>query len=157
MLNYKIIQILNYKHIRDEAQLILDDLRRTGPSTAVPDLLEAQPTTEGQVEGNRILSEANRMRTRQERLEEQRDRIQSQIDVIYGRELNRLTQANQQLTADEVRQALEGEIRASQMDPDQYPITISNICMGEQGVGAEQNRNSRVFFDSRINAIDATN
>jgi uncharacterized small protein (DUF1192 family) len=139
---------------RDEAQLILDDLRRTGPSTAVPDILEAQTTTEGQVEGNRILSEANRMRARQERLEEQRDRIQSQIDVIYGRELNRLTQANQQLTADEVRQALEGEIRASQMDPDQFPLQYQIFVWGEQGPGAEQNRNSRVFFDSRINAID---
>jgi hypothetical protein len=139
---------------RDEAQLILDDLRRTGPSTAVPDLLQPQTTTEGQVEGNRILSEANRMRSRQERLEEQRDRIQSQIDVIYGRELNRLTQANQQLTADEVRQALEGEIRASQMDPDQFPLQYQIFVWGEQGVGAEQNRNSRLYFDSRINAID---
>jgi hypothetical protein len=139
---------------RDEAQLILDDLRRTGPSTAVPDILPAQTTTEGQVEGNRILSEANRMRSRQERLEEQRDRIQSQIDTIYGRELNRLTQANQQLTADEVRQALEGEIRASQMDPDQFPLQYQIFVWGEQGPGAEQNRNSRVFFDSRINAID---
>ena len=139
---------------RDEAQLILDDLRRTGPSTAVPELLEAQPTTEGQVEGYRILSEANRMRKRQERLEAERDRIQSQIDVIYGRELNRLTQANQQLTADEVRQALEGEIRASQMDPDQFPLQYQLFVWGEQGLGAEQNRNSRLYFDSRINDID---
>ena len=139
---------------RDEAQLILDDLRRTGPSTAVPDLLQPQTTTEGQVEGYRILSEANRMRSRQERLEEQRDRIQSQIDTIYGRELNRLTQANQQLTADEVRQALEGEIRASQMDPDQFPLQYQLFVWGEQGPGAEQNRNSRLYFDSRINDID---
>jgi uncharacterized small protein (DUF1192 family) len=139
---------------RDEAQLILDDLRRTGPSTAVPDLLEAQPTTEGQVEGNRILSEANRMRSRQERLEEQRDRIQGQIDTIYARELNRLSQANQQLTADEVRQALEGEIRASQMDPDQYPLQYQIYVWDEQGPGAEQNRNSKLFFDRRINDIE---
>jgi uncharacterized small protein (DUF1192 family) len=139
---------------RDEAQLILDDLRRTGPSTAVPDLLEAQPTTEGQVEGNRILSEANRMRSRQERLEEQRDRIQGQIDTIYARELNRLSQANQQLTADEVRQALEGEIRASQIDPDQYPLQYQIYVWGEQGPGAEQNRNSKLFFDRRINDIE---
>jgi uncharacterized small protein (DUF1192 family) len=139
---------------RDEAQLILDDLRRTGPSTAVPDLLEAQPTTEGQVEGNRILSEANRMRSRQERLEEQRDRIQGQIDTIYARELNRLSQANQQLTADEVRQALEGEIRASQIDPDQYPLQYQIYVWDEQGPGAEQNRNSKLFFDRRINDIE---
>jgi len=139
---------------RDEAQLILDDLRRTGPSTAVPDVLQAQITTEGQIEGNRILSEANRMRGRQERLEEQRDRIQSQIDTLYGRELNRISQANPQLTADEVRQALDGEIRASQMDPDQYPLQYQIYVWGEQGPGAEQNRNSRVFFDRRINDIE---
>ena len=139
---------------RDEAQLILDDLRRTGPSTAVPDVLQAQITTEGQIEGNRILSEANRMRGRQERLEEQRDRIQSQIDTLYGRELNRLSQVNPQLTADEVRQALDGEIRASQMDPDQYPLQYQIYVWGEQGPGAEQNRNSRVFFDRRINDIE---
>jgi hypothetical protein len=139
---------------RDEAQAILDDLRRTGPSTAVPDILPAQTTTEGQIEGNRILSEANRMRSRQERLEEQRDRIQGQIDIIYGRELNRITQANQQLTADEVRQALDGEIRASQMDPDQYPLQYQIFVWGEQGAGAEQNRNSKLFYDSRINDIE---
>ena len=139
---------------RDEAQAILDDLRRTGPSTAVPDILPAQTTTEGQIEGNRILSEANRMRSRQERLEEQRDRIQGQIDIIYGRELNRITQANQQLTADEVRQALEGEIRASQIDPDQYPLQYQIFVWGEQGVGAEQNRNSKLFYDRRINDIE---
>jgi hypothetical protein len=139
---------------RDEAQLILDDLRRTGPSTAVPDLLQPQTTTEGQVEGNRILSEANRMRSRQERLEEQLDRIQGQIDTIYARELNRLSQANPQLTADEVRQGLEGEIRASQMDPDQYPLQYQIYVWGEQGPGAEQNRNSKLFFDRRINDIE---
>lgn len=139
---------------RDEAQLILDDLRRTGPSTAVPDLLQPQTTTEGQVEGNRILSEANRMRSRQERLEEQRDRIQGQTDTIYARELNRLSQANPQLTADEVRQALEGEIRASQMDPDLYPLQYQIYVWGEQGPGAEQNRNSKLFFDRRINDIE---
>ena len=139
---------------RDEAQLILDDLRRTGPSTAVPDVLQAQITTEGQIEGNRILSEANRMRGRQERLEEQRDRIQSQIDTLYGRELNRISQANPQLTADEVRQALDGEIRASQMDPDQYPLQYQIYVWGEQGPGAEQNRNSKIFYDRRINDIE---
>ena len=139
---------------RDEAQLILDDLRRTGPSTAVPDLLQPQTTTEGQVEGNRILSEANRMRSRQERLEEQRDRMQGQIDTIYARELNRLSQANPQLTADEVRQALEGEIRASQIDPDQYPLQYQIYVWSEQGPGAEQNRNSKLFFDRRINDIE---
>jgi len=139
---------------RDEAQLILDDLRRTGPSTAVPDVLQAQITTEGQIEGNRILSEANRMRGRQERLEEQRDRIQSQIDTLYGRELNRLSQVNPQLTADEVRQALDGEIRASQMDPDQYPLQYQIYVWGEQGPGAEQNRNSKIFYDRRINDIE---
>jgi hypothetical protein len=139
---------------RDEAQLILDDLRRTGPSTAVPDLLQPQTTTEGQVEGNRILSEANRMRSRQERLEEQRDRKQGQIDTIYARELNRLSQANQQLTADEVRQALDGEIRASQMDPDQFPLQYQIFVWDEQGPGAEQNRNSKLFYDRRINDIE---
>lgn len=139
---------------RDEAQLILDDLRRTGPSTAVPDLLQPQTTTEGQVEGYRILSEANRMRSRQERLEEQRDRIQGQIDTIYGRELNRISQANQQLTADEVRQALDGEIRASQMDPDQFPLQYQIFVWDEQGPGAEQNRNSKLFYDRRINDIE---
>lgn len=139
---------------RDEAQLILDDLRRTGSSTAVPDLLQPQTTTEGQVEGNRILSEANRMRSRQERLEEQRDRKQGQIDTIYARELNRLSQANQQLTADEVRQALDGEIRASQMDPDQFRLQYQIYVWDEQGPGAEQNRNSKVFFDRRIDEIN---
>lgn len=139
---------------RDKAQLILNDLRRTGPSTDVPDLLQAQTTTEGQVEGNRILTEANRMRTRQERLEEQKDRTQEQIDTIYSRELTRISQANPQLTADEVRQALNGEIRASQMDPDQYPLQYQIFVWGQQGPGAEQNRNSRLFFDRRINEIN---
>jgi hypothetical protein len=81
------------------AQLILDDLRRTGPSTAVPDLLEAQPTTEAQVEGKSYIKRSkHECDQRQERLEEQRDRIQGQIDTIYARELNRLSQANATIT-----------------------------------------------------------
>jgi hypothetical protein len=40
------------------------------------------------------------------------------------------------------------------MDPDQYPLQYQIYVWGEQGPGAEQNRNSRVFFDRRINDIE---
>ena len=137
---------------RDEAQLILDDLRRTGPSTAVPALLEAQPSSEAQIEGSRILGEATRLQQRQERLETQYNNVAVRVQQLLGNLINQRAQRGQQITPQEQAQ-LDQDI--ANADPQGPPDLYEMYIWREQGPGAEQNRGSAVYYTSRINAIDA--
>jgi hypothetical protein len=137
---------------RDNAQRILDDLRRTGPSTAVPALLEAQPSSEAQIEGSRILGEASRLQQRQERLEERRRDVERVIQTAIGNLVQRYAQRGQQITPQEQAQ-LDQDI--ANADPNGDRRLWDVYVWREQGPGAEQNRGSEVYYTSRINAIDA--
>jgi hypothetical protein len=137
---------------RDNAQQILDDLRRTGPSTAVPDLLEAQPSSEAQIEGSRILGEATRLQQRQERLETQYNTVAGRVQQLYGNLINQRAQRRQQITPQEQAQLDQDIANADPQGPqDLYEMYIWR----EQGPGAQQNRGSEVYYTSRIDAIDA--
>jgi hypothetical protein len=134
---------------RDEAQVILDDLRRTGPSTAVPDVLQPQPSSEAQLEGNRILSEATRLQQRQDKLREQKNGVEDRINIIYGRNLARIAGRNQPTAQD--RAQLDQEINVADPDatPDLYQIMIW------RDPGLIDNRGAEVYYTSRIDAISA--
>ena len=134
---------------RDNAQRILDDLRREGPSTAVPDVLEAQPSSEAQLEGNRILSEATRLQQRQDKLLEQKNRVEDQINLIYGRNLARIAGRNQ--PNDQNRAQLEQEINIA--DPDATPELYQIMIWRDPGL--IDNRGAEVYYTSRIDAITA--
>jgi hypothetical protein len=137
---------------RDNAQRILDDLRRTGPSTAVPALLEAQPSSEAQIEGSRILGEATRLQQRQERLETQYNDVAGRVQQLLGNLINQRAQRGQQITPQEQAQ-LDQDI--ANADPNGPPDLYEMYVWREQGPGAEQNRGSEVYYTSRIDAIDA--
>lgn len=144
-------QLADLQAQRDNAQQILDDLRRTGPSTAVPDVLEAQPSSEAQIEGSRILGEATRLQQRQERIERQMSDVERLAEVAYGNLINQRARRGQQITPQEQAQ-LDQDI--ANADPqDGYLFTVR--VWREQGPGAEQNRGSRVYYTSRMDAIDA--
>lgn len=135
---------------RDEAQVILDDLRRTGPSTAVPDVLQPQPSSEAQLEGNRILSEATRLQQRQDKLLEQKNRVEDQINILYGRNLARIAGRNQQPTAQD-RAQLDQEINVA--DPDATPELYQIMIWRDAGL--RDDRGAEVYYTSRIDAITA--
>jgi hypothetical protein len=137
---------------RDNAQRILDDLRRTGPSTAVPALLEAQPSSEAQIEGSRILGEATRLQQRQERLETQYNNVAGRVQQLLGNLINQRAQRGQQITPQEQAQ-LDQDI--ANADPQGPPDLYEMYIWREQGPGAQQNRGSEVYYTSRIDAIDA--
>jgi uncharacterized small protein (DUF1192 family) len=145
-------QLADIQAQRDNAQQLLDDLRRTGPSTAVPAVLEAQPSSEAQIEGSRILGEATRLQQRQERIETQLRDVSRNVQQVYGNLINQRAQRGQQITPQEQAQ-LDQDI--ANADPNGAPDLYEMYVWREQGPGAEQNRGSRVYFTSRIDAIDA--
>ena len=145
-------QLAELQADRDNAQRILDDLRREGPSTAVPDVLEAQPSSEAQIEGSRILGEATRLQQRQERLEKQMSDVELVVRQMYGQLINQRARRGQQITPQEQAQLDQDIANADPNGPENlYKIYVWR----EQGPGAEQNKGSEVYYTSRMDAIDA--
>jgi hypothetical protein len=95
-------QLADLQADRDNAQRILDDLRREGLSTAVPALLERNISSENQVEGNRILGEATRLQQRQDKLEDSMER--KSLRIIRTKETELAATFGQNPTAQQMIQ-----------------------------------------------------